>query len=119
MTKTRDEILKGRTVSPPQEIDIEEWGGRHKLLPLTGEQAEEIGWLCFQAEQTGNYLCLKGLRGRVATWVVADLDGNRVFQPEDAETLTLHYGDVLTEIFNRVIKTVNFSKDELETLQKN
>ena len=118
MPQTRQQILDGATASPEQ-IEIPEWGGAFQLLPLSGEQYEEITLLAEQARATGNYLCLKGIRGRVATWVVADEEGKRVFQPADAPALTTKYSAVLSRVFERV-KTMNaMTEEEIGDIEKN
>lgn len=119
MAFTRDEILSADPGLAPEELDIPEWGGRFRLLPLNGTQSEEISLLAEQARATGNYLCLRGLRGRVATWVVADADGKPVFKPSDAASLTAKYSGVLTRVFERVKRMNALTADEVEAIEKN
>lgn len=109
--KTRTEILSGSIIAKPQTIEIPEWGGTFQLMPLDGLQSEQIAFLTLQAQQTGDFSVLHGLAGKVATWTIADAEGNRVFKPSDAETLTRNYFDIVTRVL-RLARQVNSLEDE-------
>lgn len=117
--KTRDEVLSGSLETPWEQIDIPEWDGTFKLRPLTGAQAEEIQLLAEQALSTGNYLCLRGMRGKVATWVVCDMDSEQFFKPDDAPKLTAKYNAVLTRIWGIVKVQNGLESKEAEAIEKN
>ena len=109
--KSRTDILSGGPVAKPQTIAIPEWGGEFSVLPLNGLQAEEVAFLTLQAQQSKDYSVLRGLAGRVTTWVIADADGKRVFKPSDAETLTREWFDVVMRILS-LVRTANKLEDE-------
>lgn len=115
----REEIMGMFAPLSPKETDIPEWGGKFKLLPLNGAQVEEISLLAEQAKATGNYLCLRQLRGRVAVWTVAEAASDRpVFKPADAQTLTERFPAVLMRLWEEV-KRHNGLTDDGEAIEKN
>jgi len=115
---TREEILKAAGERAAYQMEIPEWGGTFYLRPLTGAQSEEIELLAQQARVTGGFMCLRGMRGRIATWVVADAEGNLVFKPSDADALTQNYRDVLDRIFEAVKGHNGLSKEDAADVER-
>lgn len=100
---TREEIIAKAVGLQPVDIEIPEWGGKFKLLPLSGTQFEELEAIFQQANEMKDYHSLRGIRGKIATWCVADQEGKPLFKSSDAKVLTDKYREVLQRILDVVL----------------
>jgi hypothetical protein len=117
---TREEIL-GLGASGPATIDIPDWGGEFELLPLTGEQSEEVALRLEAYMRSHDPAVIKGLRAKVAIWTIAR-NGKPVFTDDDVDALSRQHA-VLYSILDRVVHVNGLAKDTAkdvaEAIQKN
>jgi hypothetical protein len=106
---TREQILNLGAPSGPATIDIPDWGGEFELLPLTGEQSEEVALRMEAYVRTNDPAVLKGLRARVAIWTIAR-SGKPVFTEADIDALSRQHA-VLFLILQRVLHVNGLAKD--------
>lgn len=114
----REQILQSAPEMKPETIDIPEWGGTFELQPMTGAQLEEVMLLVEQARASGNFMCLRGLRAKVAIWVLTKL-GEAVFRAADATALTNKWSPVLTRIYDRAKMMNGLTAEAQAAIEKN
>lgn len=102
MLLTREQILAARDV-PARELDVPEWGGRIRLRAMTGVDRDEYMTALAAAQKAGE----EGQRWHrlmalLVTLCAVDDRGDRIFVPDDVESLATKSAAVLERISNEV-----------------
>ena len=115
---SRDAIL-GADDLPVEEIDIPEWGGKVYVRTLSGRERDRLEESIQTGRGKGRKVSLANLRARVASMVLSDAEGNRMFTDQDAEALGGKSASALDRIMEVGMKLNRYSDEDVNELVKN
>lgn len=113
---SRSEILAANDL-PIEELDVPEWGGRVRLVTLTGEQRDEFESSQVKFNKKGRpEQNMANLRARLVSMVLVGEDDKPIFAQYDIPQLGRKSAKALDRVFEKAAEMNGFSDDDLEKL---
>ena len=115
MSLTKDQIIAAQDARVTL-VDVPEWGGEVCLRTLSGAERD-----AFEASVSGDGQRhnLVNIRARFAALVIADKQGNRLFDDSDTAMLGKRNAKALDRIFESGRQHNGMTDEEVEELEKN
>jgi len=110
-------ILSLDDISKPVELEVPEWGDTVYLRWPTA--SERDAWEIYCQEHTSHVKRHDVWRAKLAAMLISDADGKPLFSVSDIEKLGTKSAAALQRIWNRGIKMMQITTDEIKELEKN
>lgn len=94
----REQILSpGRNPRRSRPVDVPEWGGTVHVREMSGAERDEYEYGLSKSQEAG--AVMRNFRARLLVHCLYDEQGNRLFQPDDADALGEQEGTVIKRLF--------------------
>lgn len=112
----RDAILTASDL-PTEKVSVPEWGGTVLIRTMTAEERDRFEVTTFEEKQDKTKKV--NVRARLASLVIVDANGNRLFSELDALLLAKKSGKAMDRVFEAASRLNGLSKDDIADLEKN
>ncbi len=100
-----------------EKIDLPEWGGTAFVREMSG--FERDGWEVYAQREIEKKAGRVNMRAKLATLVLCDADGRRLFTDEQANELAKKSSAALDRIYEAAIKVNQLTQSDVKTIEGN
>jgi hypothetical protein len=113
MLLTKEQILAVDDLKK-QLLEVPEWGGAVYIRVMNGLERDK-----FEEWASKSGATIEGIRARIASLCIVDVDGNRIFSDADADALCKKSGAALDRICSAIKKLNAVSDEDIKELAGN
>ena len=113
---SKQQILEAND-RPYTDVDVPEWGGAVRVMPMTGTQREAWEFSMFGTD--GKTMKRENTRAKLVVLCLVDEDGNQLFTESEIVALSGKSSAALDRVFEACQKACRIGADSVEAEVKN